>query len=463
MENINRELLDFIEKSPTAWHAAANVAAELERAGYTRLYEEEDWQLRAPGKYYAVRNGSAVIALNLPEGADGFLIMAAHDDSPTFRVKAEGEEKALGIYSRLAVEKYGGMLCSTWLDRPLSLAGRVAVREEGGVTMKLVNIDRDLLVIPNLAIHMDRSANEGKNFNVNVDMIPLIGSAESKTGLNALIAESLGVKEEDIVSRELNLYPRTPGTVWGAENEFISAPRLDDLQCAFGCLKGFLQADKPKKATVLCVFDNEEVGSGTRQGADAAFLVDEKAVFVVTVHKLQRISVKGAEKVGIINRGNNPSYAQRLCQILVHTEKIATASADVYFTTVDFLSLFKVGKDFFRLFIDSHKLAKLLDFVDFFRKLLLLGGVFGLFCRLAAVPFPDYIVDFLIPEVDADTLNRADFFQIFRNIGIGDINRLNALGQLCGYGAFIVRLLRRGIIKGGEIVIGKGISRNSGG
>lgn len=274
MKTLNRELLDFIDNSPTAWHAAANIAAELERAGYTRLYEEEDWQIKAPGKYYAVRNGSAVIALNLPEGADGFLIMAAHDDSPTFRVKAEGEEKALGLYSRLAVEKYGGMLCSTWLDRPLSLAGRVAVREEGGVTMKLVNIDRDLLVIPNLAIHMDRSANEGKNFNVNVDMIPLIGSAESKTGLNALIAEALDVKEEDIVSRELNLYPRTPGTVWGAENEFISAPRLDDLQCAFGCLKGFLQADKPKKATVLCVFDNEEVGSGTRQGADSGFLDD---------------------------------------------------------------------------------------------------------------------------------------------------------------------------------------------
>ena len=274
MESINRELLDFIDKSPTAWHAAANIAAELERAGYTRLYEEEDWQLRAPGKYYAVRNGSALIALNLPEEADGFLIMAAHGDSPAFRVKDGGEEKTLGLYSRLAVEKYGGMLCSTWLDRPLSLAGRVAVREKGGITMKLVNIDRDLLVIPNLAIHMDRSANEGKSFNVNSDMIPLIGSAELKTGLNALVAETLGVKEEDIVSRELNLYPRTPGTVWGAENEFISAPRLDDLQCAFGCLKGFLQAEKPKKATVLCVFDNEEVGSGTRQGADSGFLDD---------------------------------------------------------------------------------------------------------------------------------------------------------------------------------------------
>ena len=274
MENINRELLDFIDASPTAWHAAANVAAELERAGYTRLYEEQEWELRAPGKYYVVRNGSAVIALNLPERPDGFLMMAAHDDSPSFRVKASGEEKTLGLYSRLSVEKYGGMLCSTWLDRPLSLAGRVAVREKDGVAMKLVNIDRDLLLIPNLAIHMDRSANEGKNFNPNVDMIPLFGSADMETGLNALLAGELGVKEEDIVSNELNLYPRTPGTVWGAGNEYVSAPRLDDLQCVFGCLKGFLRAEEPKKAAVLCVFDNEEVGSGTRQGADSGFLDD---------------------------------------------------------------------------------------------------------------------------------------------------------------------------------------------
>ena len=274
MQDLNRELLDFIDRSPTAWHAAANIAAELERAGYTRLYEEAEWQLSAPGKYYAVRNGSAVIALNLPEKAEGFLIMAAHDDSPAFRVKASGEEKTPGLYRRLAVEKYGGMLCSTWLDRPLSVAGRVAVRTENGLAMRLVNIERDLLLIPNLAIHMDRSANEGKSYNVNVDMLPLFGSADTETGLNALLAAELGVKEEDIVSRELNLYPRAPGTVWGADGEFISAPRLDDLQCAFGCMKGFLQAESPEKATVLCVFDNEEVGSGTRQGADSGFLDD---------------------------------------------------------------------------------------------------------------------------------------------------------------------------------------------
>ncbi len=340
MENINRELLDFIEKSPTAWHAAANVAAELERAGYTRLYEEEDWQLRAPGKYYAVRNGSAVIALNLPEQADGFLIMAAHDDSPTFRVKDGGEEKTLGLYSRLAVEKYGGMLCSTWLDRPLSLAGRVAVREKDGITMKLVNIDRDLLVIPNLAIHMDRSANEGKSFNVNVDMIPLIGSAESKTGLNALIAGELGVKEEDIVSRELNLYPRTPGTVWGAENEFISAPRLDDLQCAFGCLKGFLQADKPKKATVLCIFDNEEVGSGTRQGADSGFLDDMLSRAWASLGRTDaqyRAALAGSFMVSADNahaiHPNHPEFADRSERPVMNGGIVIKFNASMSYTT----------------------------------------------------------------------------------------------------------------------------------
>ena len=340
MENINRELLDFIDRSPTAWHAAANIAAELERAGYTRLYEEENWQLQAPGKYYAVRNGSAVIALNLPEQPDGFLIMAAHDDSPAFRVKAEGEEKTLGIYSRLAVEKYGGMLCSTWLDRPLSLAGRVAVREEGGVTMKLVNIDRDLLVIPNLAIHMDRSANEGKSFNVNVDMIPLIGSAESKTGLNALIAGELGVKEEDIVSRELNLYPRTPGTVWGAENEFISAPRLDDLQCAFGCLKGFLQADKPKKATVLCIFDNEEVGSGTRQGADSGFLDDMLSRAWASLGRTDaqyRAALAGSFMVSADNahaiHPNHPEFADRSERPVMNGGIVIKFNASMSYTT----------------------------------------------------------------------------------------------------------------------------------
>ena len=340
MDTTNRELLDFIEHSPTAWHAAANIARELEAAGYTRLHEERDWRLEAPGKYYVVRNGSAVIALNLPAQASGFLIMAAHDDSPAFRIKPSGEEKTLGLYTRLPVERYGGLICSTWLDRPLSAAGRAAVRENGGVVMKLVNIDRDLLLIPNVAIHMDRTVNEGKNFNVNADMLPLMGSAELKSGLNALVAESLGIPEEDLIGCELNLYPRTPGTVWGAEEEYVSAPRLDDLQCAFGCLRGFLQAENPNKAAVLCVYDNEEVGSGSRQGADSEFLGDvlyrawaslgrDASQYRAALADSFMVSADNAHAV----HPNHPEYADRNERPVMNGGVVVKSSASLSYTT----------------------------------------------------------------------------------------------------------------------------------
>ena len=318
MQDLNRELLDFIAASPTAWHAAENVAQALEQAGYTRLWEEEDWQLKLPGKYYVVRNSSSLIALNLPETFSNYLIMAAHDDAPSFRIKMDGEETVLGLYTRLGVEKYGGMLCSTWLDRPLSVAGRVAVRENGRITFKLFNIDRDLVLIPNLAIHMDRTANDGKDYNVNVDMMPLLGGPELKTGFYKLVAEELGVAEEDVISRELNLYTRTRGTVWGAENEFISAPRLDDLQCVFGCMKGFLQAEKPHCAAVYCATDNEEVGSKTRQGADSTFLDDvlfrvyaalgnDQAAYRAALARSFLVSADNAHAV----HPNHPEFADR--------------------------------------------------------------------------------------------------------------------------------------------------------
>lgn len=272
--NWNQELLRFIDLNPTAFHVTHALEESLRQAGYTPLAEEDEWTISLPGKYYVTRNGSALIALNLPADFDGFSLMAAHTDSPSFRLKEGGEETVLGAYKRLSVEGYGGMLCSTWLDRPLSLAGRVTVREEDGLSVRLVNLDRDLLMIPNLAIHMDRSANEGKSYNSNEDMMPILSSADASRSLNSLIAESLGVREEDILTRELNLYPRTPGRVWGAEEEFISAPHLDDLMCVFACLQGLLLSAPRDKGAVLCALDNEEVGSGTRQGADSSFLED---------------------------------------------------------------------------------------------------------------------------------------------------------------------------------------------
>lgn len=273
MENsVNSALFDFIAACPSALHTAESVAKRLAAQGYTELFESEQWRLKPGGKYFTRRGGSAIIAFRAPAGEiKGYMIMAAHGDSPAFKIKESAETENDG-YRRLCVEKYGGMLCSTWLDRPLSLAGRVLVRGGKGLVSRLVNIDRDLLLIPNVAIHMDRGANDGKKYDVNVDMLPLLGQAARGAGLEALVAAELGVAEEDIVSKELTVYCRSEGRVWGAENEYISAPRLDDLQCVFGCMEGFLQAQQGQRAPVLCVFDNEEVGSGTKQGADSDFL-----------------------------------------------------------------------------------------------------------------------------------------------------------------------------------------------
>ena len=275
MTETNRKLLAFIDASPTAWHTCANMIARLKEEGYTELKETEHWVVRPGGRYYVCRNGSTLLAFRIPEGDfPGFLMMAAHTDSPCFKLRGKPELLASGVYTRLSVERYGSVLAAPWLDRPLSVAGRVTVREEGQIVTKLVNIERDLALIPNLAIHMDRTANDGKKFDIKTDMLPLFGSEKAKGRLADIVAEAAGVKPEDIISTDLYLYPRTHGVVFGADEEFIAAPRLDDLQCAFSCFEAFLTAKPGLNAPLICVFDNEEVGSTTKQGANSDFLVD---------------------------------------------------------------------------------------------------------------------------------------------------------------------------------------------
>lgn len=275
MTETNRKLLRFIDASPTAWHACANLVPRLQEAGYRELYETEGWELRPGGKYFIRRNGSSMIAFRVPEGKfPGFLMMAAHLDSPLFKLRGKPESPSAGVYTRLSVERYGSMLCAPWLDRPLSVAGRVTVREGGTLVTKLVNIERDLALIPNLAIHMDRTANDGRKYDIKVDMLPLFGSEKAAGRMEAIAAEAAGVGPEDLVSADLYLYPRTPGVCFGADEEYIAAPRLDDLQCAFGCFEGFLTAQPGGNTPLLCLFDNEEVGSTTKQGANSDFLAD---------------------------------------------------------------------------------------------------------------------------------------------------------------------------------------------
>ena len=268
MENRTKKLCDFLDHANSVFHAVALLVQQLQEAGYQCLRECDSWELQPGGKYYMTRGGSSLMAFRIPEGSPkGFQLSASHSDRPTFKVK---ENAALaGKYTRLAVERYGGMLIAPWLDRPLSVAGRVVVETENGVQSKLVSIDRDLLLIPNVAIHMNRQANDGYKWNPAVDTIPLLGLGDGKEKWNALLEEAAGGK---ILGHDLYLYVRQKASVWGLDQEFISAPALDDLMCAWCCTQGFLEADDSANVPVLCVFDSEEVGSSSLQGAGSDLL-----------------------------------------------------------------------------------------------------------------------------------------------------------------------------------------------
>lgn len=313
MQQSVQELFSFIEESPSVFHVIENMRNMLDAQGYEQLLESTSWELREGGKYYVIRNGSSLIAFRLPRKEySGFQIIASHSDSPTFKIKENPEMEVEGTYVKLNVEKYGGMLLAPWFDRPLSVAGRVLVKESAEdvtgrvgsgadvadgigadgadgigtdgadgigakrsrIVSRLVNIDRDLLVIPNLAIHMNREVNDGYQYNVQKDLLPLYGMNQEKGTFMKQIAEAAGVQKEDIVGQDLYLYSRAKGSVWGAQEEFISIGKLDDLQCAFASLKGFLASGNGESVPVYCVFDNEEVGSSTRQGAASTFLQD---------------------------------------------------------------------------------------------------------------------------------------------------------------------------------------------
>lgn len=268
-------LIAFLKASSSAFHAVENVGRVLEKEGFVRLQESRKWMVQPGGKYFVTRNQSSLIAFTLPKG--GFApmnIVASHSDSPVFRIKQRAELESAGKYIQINTERYGGMILSSWLDRPLSIAGRVFVRSNKGVQARLVKVDRDLLLIPNLAIHMNRDMNDGVKLNPQVDMLPLYGDLRAKGSFDALIAAEAGVKPEQIVGSDLYLYNRMEPSVWGGEGDYISAPRLDDLECAYTSLCAFTAAQGGKHINMYCLFDNEEVGSGTRQGADSSFLQD---------------------------------------------------------------------------------------------------------------------------------------------------------------------------------------------
>ena len=267
-------LLRFLTDSPSPFHAVEQAAMRLTDAGFTALRECDPWQLEKGKGYFVTRNNSSIIAFAIPESpAPALMLTASHTDSPTYKLKDKAEMDTIGKYTRLATESYGGMIHYTWFDRPLSVAGRLILSREGKIEVKTVSVDRDILMIPSVAPHL-RNVNGGFAPNVASDLVPLFGGKDAK--LKPLLAEAAGVAEEEIVGFDLYLNPRTPGAVWGAGDEFYSSPRIDNLQCAYGTLMGFLAAGIKAEGSigVYSIFDNEETGSGTKQGAGSLFLRD---------------------------------------------------------------------------------------------------------------------------------------------------------------------------------------------
>ncbi len=276
-KSASQGLLQFICESPCAFFTVQAIRKRLDAAGFSYLPEGEAWKLERGGRYYTVRNDSSLIAWKVGADLDNFhfQMAAAHGDSPTFKLKNVPELSGPESYLRLDVEAYGGMIDYTWFDRPLTLAGRVYVREGRGAREHLVYFDRDLLLIPSLAVHMDREVNSSFGPNRQVDLCPLWSAGKLKQGsLDDLLAAELGCDASDILGRDLYLVNRQKPLIWGAADEFVSAGHLDDLQSAYAALEAFLAAENTHDVSVYACFDNEEVGSNTKQGALSTFLAD---------------------------------------------------------------------------------------------------------------------------------------------------------------------------------------------
>jgi len=269
---ILRDLMNFLDSSVTMFHAINECEKVLQNCGYIYLPENEKWNIRA-GKYYTKRNSSSLIAFDIANGDYHFQISAAHSDSPTFKLKDRPIIESNG-YLKLNVEAYGGMIDATWLDKPLTLAGRVMVDTKDGIETRLLFIDKDLLIIPNVPIHFNREINKGFAFNNQVDMLPVFSVGNlSEDDFYKMLAKELGVKPEAILAKDLYLVNRQKAAVIGYDNELISSGRLDDLECVYTSLLGFIEAMNNDHINVFAVFDNEEVGSVTKQGAMSTFLV----------------------------------------------------------------------------------------------------------------------------------------------------------------------------------------------
>ncbi len=278
-----QNLIDFIYQSPTSFHAVSKTSNILERNGFERLSLSEIWHLKRNSKYYITSNNSALIAFVTGNGSlnkNGFRILASHVDSPGFRIKPEPEIVQLKKYLKINTELYGGPILNTWMDRPLSIAGRISCRTDNPLQPRteLVNINEPLLTIPNLAIHLNRDVNKGVELNRQKHLLPLlsmVGDEFNKDNyLLSLISEKSGFNINEILDFDLYLYEYEQGKTTGVNNEFISSGRLDDLSMVYSSILSLIESEENNSTQVMVLFDNEEIGSMTKQGADSPLLIN---------------------------------------------------------------------------------------------------------------------------------------------------------------------------------------------
>ena len=355
MEKYLKGLIEFLNKSYSSFHVIYNVKELLTKNGFEELKEEKGFKLEKGHKYFVTRNGSSIIAFNI--GSDikdySFNIVASHSDSPTFKVMPNSDLSS-SHYLRVSTEGYGGMICSTWLDRPLSIAGRVSVKTKEGVNIKLVNFDKDLCIIPNVCIHFNRDVNDGYKFNKAVDTIPLLGE-DDKLTFKEILAKEVGVEEKNILGHDLYLYNRDKAKLVGYNNEFICAPRLDDLECAYSSLVSLIETKKESNINVLYISDNEEVGSLTRQGAASTFLKDilsrvvhclggNKEDYKKAIASSFLVSADNAHAV----HPNHPEYSDKLNQSFMNEGIVIKSNASQSYTTDG------ISSSIFKAICDSH-------------------------------------------------------------------------------------------------------------
>lgn len=308
-----QDLVDFLYDSPSAFHAVQNVKNILTESGFKEVKEEERWDLKKGGKYFTTKNGTALVAFTIGTGEieeNGFKLVGAHTDSPTFRIKPSPEMVSEGAYVKLNTEVYGGPILNTWFDRPLALAGRVVLKGDNILypETKLININKPILIIPNVCIHMNRNINKGVEINPQKDTLPLLSlvneELEKGNYLLSLISKELEIKKEEIIDFDLYLYEYEKGLIMGLNDEFISSSRLDDLQMVHAGIYALKESEVSKSTNVMVCFDNEEIGSLTKQGADSEMLANILERITVSMGKGREEHFRALSRSFIISADN---------------------------------------------------------------------------------------------------------------------------------------------------------------